>query len=230
MKILSIDTAFAACSVAVRHDGSTLAHEYEEMSRGQSEALMPMILRVLADAKTSVDSCDLIAVTRGPGAFTGLRIGLAAARGLSLASGVPCFGVTTTETIAAKLKDAEEAEYPCVIALDSKRSDLYVQVFGANGVALTEPAAIAVSDFNAHVEGLKLKGPIFVVGDAADRALTLLSGPYIRSDSPDLPDAAYVASVAESLYLSGKSTSLATPLYLRPADAALPKHGGRLRP
>ena len=84
MKILALDTATSACSVAVRIDGETIAGALEPMTRGQSEVLMPMLMGVLDQAGMSVSDADLIAVTRGPGAFTGIRIGLAAARGLAV--------------------------------------------------------------------------------------------------------------------------------------------------
>lgn len=230
MKILAIDTATASCSVAVRDAGLTVAHAFEPMVRGQSEALMPMVLRVVAKANLTLSAFELIAVTRGPGAFTGLRIGLAAARGLALASAVPCCGITTTQTIAEAARQTENASHSYIVALDSKRADIYLQVFDPQGATLCQPTAVAVADLNAHIKGLALVGPVSVVGDAADRAMAHLPDSYLRSTASDYPDAQYVAAIADQLLASGTDLPDPSPLYLRPPDAALPKNGGRLRP
>ncbi|NQW00760.1 MAG: tRNA (adenosine(37)-N6)-threonylcarbamoyltransferase complex dimerization subunit type 1 TsaB [Rhodospirillales bacterium] len=233
MKILALDTATTACSVAACRDGKTLASAHELMVRGQSEALIPMVLAVLAQARMEVRDFDLIAVTRGPGAFTGLRIGLAAARGLALASGVPCCGISTTQAIAEAARRVESDRQPIIVALDSKRSDIYIQAFDPHGIAVCEPQAIAVTDLRQRIDGLALTGaagPVAVVGDAATRALALLPDGYYRSSAPDVPDARDVASVAAQLHATGQQLPAPIPLYLRPADAALPKNGGRLRP
>ena len=99
MRLLALDTATAACSVALWRDGAVLARRFEAMLRGQSEALMPMVGAVLAEAGCGFKDLDAIAVTVGPGAFTGLRIGLAAARGMALAAELPLIGVTTLEAV-----------------------------------------------------------------------------------------------------------------------------------
>lgn len=230
MKILALDTALSACSVAVCIDGETVSCALEPMTRGQSEALMPMVLSVLEEARMRVEEFDLIAVTRGPGAFTGLRIGLAAARGLALASGVPCCGVTSTQAIALAARMSVRADQSLIVALDSKRSDLYIQAFAPDGSAVSEPQAIGVDDLANHVGRLALAGPVAVVGDAADRALALLPEGYLKSPAAGLPDARYVAGVAEQMAQSGTPMVKPQPLYLRPPDATVPKNGGRLRP
>ncbi|MEK9754465.1 MAG: tRNA (adenosine(37)-N6)-threonylcarbamoyltransferase complex dimerization subunit type 1 TsaB, partial [Rhodospirillaceae bacterium] len=127
--ILAIDTSTAACSVALWRDGAVVAARLEMLGRGHAENLMPMADVVLEEAGVAAEALTLVAVTTGPGAFTGLRLGLAAARGLTLALGVPCAGFTTTETLAAAV--AAEAGEAIVAALDSKRGDFYVQVFDA---------------------------------------------------------------------------------------------------
>ncbi len=100
MKILALDSATGACSVALWHDGAILARRFAVMDRGQSEVLIPMVREVLAEAGADFPSIDVFGVTVGPGAFTGLRIGLAAARGMALASGRPLVGVSTFEAVA----------------------------------------------------------------------------------------------------------------------------------
>ena len=95
-----MDTSTVGCSAALWRDGGIVAAHAAEMARGQSVALVPMIQDVMLEAHQAFEELDAVAVTVGPGAFTGLRIGLAAARGMALALGVPCLGVTTLETVA----------------------------------------------------------------------------------------------------------------------------------
>ena len=230
MKILAIETATGSCSVAVRDKGITVAQDFEPMERGQSEALIPMVLRVVAKANVTLDGFDLIAATRGPGAFTGLRIGLPAARGLALASGIRCCGITTTQTIAEGARQTEGSDRSYIVAVDSKRSDIYIQTFDPQGRDLSEAQAVAVEAVRDHIEMLAIPGPVSVVGDAAERVLSMLPDTYLRSSASDLPDAQYVAAVADRLVASGQELPEPSPLYLRPPDAALPKNGGRLRP
>ena len=109
MKLLAFDTATTGCSAALFLGGRLAAHQAAAMARGQSEALMPMIAEVLAEGGCSYGDLDALAVTVGPGAFTGLRIGLSAARGLALALAVPCAGVTTLEAVARAVPETARA-------------------------------------------------------------------------------------------------------------------------
>ncbi len=93
MLILSLDSAGNGCGACVWHDGNILASAEEPMERGQDQRLMPLILDIMKKANVTFDQLDRIAVTRGPGSFTGLRIGLAAARGIGIASGKPVIGI-----------------------------------------------------------------------------------------------------------------------------------------
>ena len=198
------------------------------MAHGQSEALVPMVQRVADEAEVSLLEIDLVAVTTGPGAFTGLRIGLATARGFALAADVPCYGVTTTEALAAAQESTPDR---LVVALDTRRADVYVQSF-TQGVADGLPAAVAYADLRIFLGDTP--GPITVVGDAAEKVVDTLTGHGVEvflADGPALPDAAVVAAVAAARWQPSETeVPPARPLYLRPPEAKVPAHGGRLRP
>ena len=229
MKLLTFDTATTGCSAAILADGRIVAHRAAAMARGQSEALMPMIEEVMAEAGASFADLDALAVTIGPGAFTGLRIGLATARGLALALNIPCAGVTTLEAVAGAVPEAARRGRRLLVALDSKRDDLYVQMFGPDLAPLGAPAALMPEALAGLAEG---NAPLLVAGDAAARAVAALADRGIAAEAADasgLPDAAQVARIAAGRPLppAGHPPS---PVYLRPPDAVAARNGGRLRP
>lgn len=230
MRILALDTAAAACSVALWRDGGVPARRSAAMARGHAEALMPMVLEVLGEG--GFTGLDLIAVTVGPGAFTGLRIGLAAARGMALAGGLPCLGVTSLEAVARAVGDLDGGAGPLLVALESKRADLYVQVFGPDLEPLDSPRAVLPEDL-AGLAGLVPGERVAVAGDAAGRAAEALGEAGVAavlSAAPGIPDAAVVAAIAAGRWRPGAPLAPPSPLYLRPPDAIVPRHGGRLRP
>jgi tRNA threonylcarbamoyladenosine biosynthesis protein TsaB len=224
--LLAFDTACDACSVAVWGDGALLAREFLPMARGQSEALLPMIERVMAAARLDFAQLAGIGVTVGPGAFTGLRIGLAAARAIALASGKPAVGVTTLETIAAAASRAGEL----VVAIDAKRDDLYVQRF-LDGRPTAPPAAALPSAAPLPESAFAIAGDgaarlYAALPDAARARATLLA-------DIALPDAAVVARLASArlaaVLREGGALPPPRPLYLRAPDAKLPTDGGRVK-
>src|SRR6267154_454710 len=137
MLILAIDTALDACAAAVLDtDASRLiAVESQPMKRGHAEALMPLIARVMKDAGLPFAALDRIAVTKGPGSFTGLRVGLSAARGIALAAGKPVVGLTTLSAYAAPVV-SEDGEHPVISAIDARHDHVYFQAVSADGGAL----------------------------------------------------------------------------------------------
>jgi tRNA threonylcarbamoyladenosine biosynthesis protein TsaB len=116
MNLLAFDSAQAACSAAVRRDSTLAARRFARMERGHAEALMPMIVAVLADAGIGFPALDAVAVTVGPGSYTGIRVGLAAAKGIALARGIPLIGVTTLEAVA-------RAAHPQIGGADARVAD-----------------------------------------------------------------------------------------------------------
>jgi len=215
VNVLAFDCSASACSAAVLADGKILAYRFAAMSRGQSEALMPMIQDCLAEAGLNWPQIELIGVTVGPGTFTGLRIGLAAARGIAFAGKIPVAGVTTCETVAQAVPEAERLGRTLLAAIDGKRADLFVQAFDDKLVPLTEPDAMMAE------EAAKLAhGPAIIAGDAGERLAEALPGAALASSS-GIPDARVVARLALARWQAGTALE-PTPLYIRPPDVTLP--------
>ena len=232
MNILAIDTVAAACSVAVQTGGETVSSCRKEIEQGHAEILHPMLRDLMLSASLGFEDLDLIAATVGPGSFTGLRIGLATARSLSIAAKVPVTGVTSFEAVAIALPKEEWNDSHVLIALETKRDDLYLQVFADDHTAIGEPGAIASHDVRAYVDSL-IKRPrqLVIAGDGAKRAVEAFEG-TTKKVIPRLsslligPDATQVAKIAYSLHLSGQILSPAVPFYLRPPHVQLPKLSG----
>lgn len=200
MIVLALDTALGACSAAVVDDGRTLAARSEPMTRGHQERLAPLVAEVVAEAAVGFDRLDRVAVTRGPGSFTGLRVGLAFARSLALARGLPCVGAGTLEALAVETGGAVLA------AISAPQGRLYVQRFEAGA-----PAAEAVLVQPAAVD---LAGVRLVVGPGAE----LLRGhaPWLAADERAWPDPAALARWGAR---APEPAGPPDPLYLRPPDA-----------
>jgi len=238
LKVLGLDTATTACSAAVYGDGRILSRRFEAMARGQSEALMPMVEQVLGEAGVDAVDLDLIAVTVGPGAFTGLRIGIACARGLSLAADVTAVGVSTSQAIAFGISAVVAPPWTLLVALDSKRDDIYIQAFKPDGDksgfedAYAPVEALTPSGLASRLNALGISGEIAIAGDAAERAGEILrEGEFTVQivDAPAVPDAAQIATYVAQHWNPERKFQDLTPLYLRPPDATIPKDGGRLR-
>lgn len=222
MRLLAFDCAGRALSAALGEDGRLLAARREELARGHGERLFGLIGDVLEEAGLDYAALDAIAVTRGPGGFTGVRIGLAAARGLGLAAGLPVLGVTTFALagagLAAAVPAAALAGRTPVAVIDSKRAELFVQVL--------QPEA---APFVAAPEALDVRlppGPLALCGDAARAAAEALQA---AGRDVLLPPAAARLDARHLLGLVGskvpESTPPPEPLYLRPPDVTLPPPG-----
>lgn len=202
--ILAMDCSHDSCSVAVVDDGKTLAARTVDMARGQAEALIPMIKETMKSAGKSFTDLTGIAVSTGPGSFTGVRVGLAAANGLAMAAGLPEAGVSVTEALAFK---ANFAERLCVV-LETKRDDFYAQIFNG-GKPETEPF---VTD---GVILATLTDTVF----AGNGVVRLIEE---QGDLPTLdiamPTAEDFARLAETKTFERKNPE---PLYLRDAEVTL---------
>ncbi|HUR43580.1 MAG TPA: tRNA (adenosine(37)-N6)-threonylcarbamoyltransferase complex dimerization subunit type 1 TsaB [Aestuariivirga sp.] len=210
MKILTLDTAMAACSVAVHQSAEILAQDYIAMERGHAEKIALMVRDVAAKAGMKFSDLDRIAVTLGPGTFTGVRIGLAMARGLGLALGIPVIGFDTLSAIAANEKPGD---MPLLVAADARRDELYSAMFSASGEMLRTSAVLTVE---ACLQLLP-EGPVRLLGTGAERLMAAsLRTDLIRSPAGDLPDAANFGRLVFGL---PAPKGMPVPLYLRAPDA-----------
>src|SRR5450432_4231243 len=164
MLILAIDTALDACAAGVLDtDASKLiAHESLAMKRGHAEALMPLIARVIKQSGVDFAGLDRIAVTTGPGSFTGLRVGLSAARGIALAANKPVVGLTTLAAYAAPAV-SEGGEPPVISVIDARHDHVYFQVVSGNGSPLIRPQVAPIEE----ALGASRFGAPHLVGNAA---------------------------------------------------------------
>ena len=235
MNVLGLDTATTGCSAAVWSKGGIVAHRFEEMDRGQAERLNPMIGEVMADSGLAFGDLETIAVTVGPGAFTGLRIGLAAARAIGLAAPAAVVGITTFAALARAVPESEGAGRTLLVAVNGKRKDVFIQIFDAQRRPVGAPGSLDPGT----VPGALPAGPLLIAGDGGPALRIALAdcaeagdgaGARIRfSSAMGPPDAAQVAASAAESH-SGRPLSAALPprpLYIRPPDAQLPGAGAR---
>jgi tRNA threonylcarbamoyladenosine biosynthesis protein TsaB len=219
MIILAIDTALDACSAVVLDTAASkvITLESQPMKRGHAEALMPLIARVMKESGIGFTSLDRIAVTTGPGSFTGLRVGLSAARGIALAAEKPVVGVTTLTAYAAPVV-AENGGHPIISAIDARHDHVYFQVVAGDGSPLVKPRVTPITE---AIEAAQLGTP-HLVGNAArilaDRWPAETAPPF-KVDSQAAPDIAWVAWVGAAV---SPEAAPARPFYLRAPDAKPP--------
>jgi tRNA threonylcarbamoyladenosine biosynthesis protein TsaB len=216
VKVLAVDTALGGCSVALLDDGKILSHIFEAMERGHAERLAPMVEETMTRAGTAFAALDRLAVTIGPGTFTGQRVGLAFMRGLRLALKRPLTGVTTLEAIAASAMDETENPKAAVIH-DARRKEAYLLL--QQGEQTLQPPIVL--PFELAIDRIRAFGACALAGTGAPAAKESLGGDFMLSTIRQ-PDALWVARLA---LLQPALKDAPGPLYLRAPDAKLP--GGR---
>jgi tRNA threonylcarbamoyladenosine biosynthesis protein TsaB len=244
LRVLAFDTSSACCSVALWQDDRLVMERAEAMVRGHSEALMPMIEGVLEDAGTAPSQIDLLAVTTGPGAFTGVRIGLAAARGLALALHRPLIGFNVFQVVLYDMmkntapEGRDNRQVLCVI--DTKRQDVFLQCFDSH---LQPQGAAQVIDYARVLDMLTVwqDGPanlasrFVLLGDGGDLVRQAWTGTPQDWQAMDVmvcniqPRAAVVAEMAVAQGIPQPGSALPKPVYLRPPEVRVNPDGGRLR-
>jgi tRNA threonylcarbamoyladenosine biosynthesis protein TsaB len=220
MRVLALDTALAACSAAVfdTANGGLIASESLLMARGHAEALMPLIERVMKKSGVAFAELERIVVTTGPGSFTGLRVGIAAARGLGVATKIPVVGVTTLSAYAAPYLAADD-QIPVVVAIDARHDHVYLQVFGAGGRTLIAPR---LAPLNEAIRAAS-EAPARIIGSAAKavaaglgRGLGRTASAPVVVDTREAPEIGWVAQIGAAV---SEAQAPPKPQYLRAPDA-----------
>jgi len=207
---LVLDTCLGACQVALASGGRMLTVRCEPMLRGHQERLAPMTAEVMAEAGAAFADVTRIAVTVGPGSFTGLRVGLAFAKGLKLATGAALVGIGTLEGLAA----SAPGQGRVVAVIDARRDQVYLQAFEA-GRALMAPDALTLESAAARLAELAPDGEMLAIGPGAGLLAPMLGPERIREIAA--PDIAALVRLAEA----AEAGPEARPLYLRAPDAKL---------
>jgi tRNA threonylcarbamoyladenosine biosynthesis protein TsaB len=212
LPILALDAAGPACSAALWRDGRIAAHRRRPMQRGHAEALMPLVLDVLAAGGIGFAALGRIAVGVGPGSFTGIRIALAAARGIALAAGLPVSGVDSFSAVAEALPASLRQGRHLLVAIDSKRAALFGQYYDQALAPLGDPLILPPAALLAR----RPPGPLLIAGDAAGLLPPMADAG--RAEGDQAVDAAAIARLAAA----GKACRAPRPLYLRAPDVTLP--------
>ena len=218
LKILAVDTATEACSAALLV-GDTLFSRWEEAPRDHTRKILPMVQAVLDDAGITLNDLDAIAFGRGPGSFTGVRIGISVAQGLAFGAGVPLIGISTLAAMAQGAYRLDGAQQ-VLTAIDARMNEVYfgryelidgrMQLVGDEVVS--EPAALV------DVRG-KLAGPVTCVGTGFETYGETLSGlaDELAVSQVRFPAAEDMLPLARAAWLAGEAVPVeqATPVYLR---------------
>jgi tRNA threonylcarbamoyladenosine biosynthesis protein TsaB len=219
MLILAIDTALDACAAGVLDTdaGKLIAHQSQAMKRGHAEALMPLVARVMKESGIAFATLDRIAVTTGPGSFTGLRVGLSAARGIALAASKPVVGLTTLTAYAAPVV-SHNGEQPVISAIDARHDQVYFQVVSGDGSSLIQPRVGLVDE---ALDAARFGAP-HLVGNAAQILADRWPAdvPPFKVDPQPAPDITWVAWLGAAV---SPDTAPARPFYLRAPDAKIAK-------
>ncbi|MEM6903218.1 MAG: tRNA (adenosine(37)-N6)-threonylcarbamoyltransferase complex dimerization subunit type 1 TsaB [Pseudomonadota bacterium] len=207
--MLAFDTASAGCHLAVVDDDHVLVDRREAMAHGQAAVLLPWINEALAEAGLQPSDLDLVAATTGPGAFTGIRIGLAAAKGLALALGIPGIGISSFDAFHVLVPDDTK---PLLVAIDSRRADLFFRYLPIKGDAEERalPPDQLVDWLGGELTGLR------VIGDAADMVANAIDAEINAIQTR--PDPVVLARLAQERYEWDELAPL-EPVYARAPDA-----------
>jgi len=221
LNILALDSAANACSVAISVNNNVCAARFEFMERGQAQALAPMVAVVVEEARQTIPcgfaDLDAVAVTVGPGTFTGIRIGLALAQAIALPLKIPVLGLSTFDAIRFGI---DQINSPLMAVIETKRDDFYLQMFDRTGTAMTKAAVLSA----AEALSVLPPGPIAAVGDGAGRLGKMLaakgySGFHIAAEAPPIA-ANFIGLAVERFQL--KKFQGPAPIYLKAPSVTVP--------
>lgn len=208
MKILALDTSGTDCAVCIYDAaaGGVLSEVTENIGKGHAERLMALVEHVFSEANLKLSDIDRVAVTIGPGSFTGIRVGVAAARGFAVSLGIDAVGVTTLETVA-RAYQKQNLGRPVAVAFDAKREEVYLQLFDAQGQPSSAEQLVSITAAQDQLEDF--------AGDIVGTGIGVLRLQEPLSDKDHFP----IAIVAELAAEKHPDIAKPKPLYLRGPDA-----------
>ena len=223
--ILHIETSTDVCSVALTAEGAILKHYEEFKPMSHAVVLSDFIKGCLDHLADHEMKLDAVAVSIGPGSYTGLRIGLSEAKGLAYALGVPLIGVDTLQLMAVSVMFNHDVEPEAMFApmIDARRMEVYTGVYSLALETLMEPRPL-ILDENSYAEWLE-KGPVLFFGNGSDKARDLLGHPNARFIADIKPLAVDMLALADRDFRAGRFLDLAysVPRYLKDFQATRPK-------
>lgn len=213
MKILSFDTSNSLASVSIIEDSKILSYNITKHSSQQAEKLFELIKQSLNDANAVLDDIDLLMVTNGPGSFTGVRVGLAAALGIKTASKKMVKSISNFQVLAWKARELFPNKNKIAVILDARREQLYFQMFDINLNPINDPSLIMLDEINKY-----LAEDIIFIGDG----IKFLPGEYFNENLNIITNAEILSKASEFYWNNGGYNDL-IPLYIRQPDALEPK-------
>lgn len=212
--ILNIETATTNCSVSIAQNGELLAlKEHDTPNYSHSEQLHVFIQDVLKEAKLAVTDLEAIAVSKGPGSYTGLRIGVSTAKGLCFSLDIPLISIPTLESMAHQV-DPKDFDF-LIPALDARRMEVYSEIYNDNFEKLRETKAeiIAVESFNTYAA----QGKVLLLGSGAEKCKGILKNPNFSFDASLVPSANQMCSLSHKKFEHADFEDIAyfEPYYLK---------------
>lgn len=223
--ILNIETSSKICSVALSEDGAVVYRLEDTEEMNHAATLAPFVERCMSEITRREKHLDAVAVSIGPGSYTGLRIGLSLAKGLAFGLDIPLIGVPTLKILAVKAMFSSwewQGDEIIVPMIDARRMEVYTTAYN---MALEElmPAGPLILD-NESYKDLPDKD-IWFVGDAVEKAATVLDSPRYHWKKPTMPDAADMLALSEKAFREGDfiDPAYSVPLYLKEYQTTVPK-------
>jgi len=214
-RILLLETSTATLSAALSQDGVVIQDRVCREPRMQASLAAPMVKEVLDAAGIRISDCDAVCVSKGPGSYTGLRVGVSTAKGLCFGADIPLLSVGTLDILAAEAAGREDTPWSAVIPMiDARRMEVYTAVFSPAGERLTEVEARVVGP-DSFADELS-RGPVLFIGDGALKCKDVLTSPHAHFQEAD-PLASAMAPLAEAAWQQKKFEDLAyfEPFYLK---------------
>lgn len=214
MKILVLDTAASVCAAAIYDSlsGKMLGECRHDIGKGHAEVLMDYVAQAVEQAGIPMTQLDLITVNTGPGSFTGVRIGVAAARGFALALKVPAVGVSAFSSLAAEAQNSYK-ERAVTVLFNGHRGEVYVQSFAQDKTAITQPLTMTLPEVSAYIQSLD---PATILAGSAAQIVNEAAGNQFEAD--------FIVSTSQMQYFAQigaglPQDELPKPLYMRGPDA-----------